>query len=92
MADRMSIRTVKRIMIGYFVVWFCIIVAIAVACDTAAEQATKASHDGKNWSLVQSPLTGRCYEVLAWQIDTGNSSKGFAGMAEIPCSVMEERR
>jgi hypothetical protein len=43
--------------------------------------ATEVAVVGENleWSLVESPLTGKCYEV-AW-MDSGN----VIGMAPVPC-------
>lgn len=38
------------------------------------------------WSVVVSPQTRRCYEVLSWAYRSGNmKAYGFAAMAGVPC-------
>lgn len=37
------------------------------------------------WSVVESPDTGRCYEVVTRESSVGYSGYGFMAMAEIPC-------
>ncbi len=40
------------------------------------------------WTTVQSPQTGRCYEVATYYFGTQN---GVMAMAEIPCGEMGKK-
>ncbi len=56
---------------------------VATIADTVPGQDNSALFD---YILIESPLTGRCYEV----VERFAGSAGLMGMAEIPCEDAEE--
>jgi len=56
-----------------------IILTIGIACGREPQPVEQLG----DWSIIQSPLTGRCYEYLQHEV----ANRGFAGLALIPCDV-----
>jgi len=59
--------------------------AIALGCGGTTAPTPAPEGDGAMWISVQSPLTGRCYEVVVWGHEGTFRGKGWAGMSEVPC-------
>ena len=57
---------------------------LLVCCQSGSGTNANVSSYSKNyWSLTQSPLTGKCYEVFSL-------NSGGGGINEIPCQLYEE--
>ena len=62
-----------------------------VACDREYENVGTDVASSPQWQIVESPISGRCYEVLSWSYhEAVSKAYGFAGMAEVACPGKEE--
>lgn len=61
---------------------------LAACGDTITPTTPLPGGDGAAWIAVQSPLTGRCYEVVIWGDPGTFRGKGWAGMSEVPCEEL----
>lgn len=87
----------------FVVVFMAAVVGIGLAVGDGGSQAPAAVEAGEsaeqwekpaNWHTIKSPKTGRCYELLIWHKQVGNTSHsevGYAGLgSEVPCDTHEQ--
>ena len=57
---------------------------LGAACQPRTESGNVPGAASMEWSIIQSPNTGRCYEVVTWT-RIGFKGYGYAGLAQVPC-------
>lgn len=64
---------------GIVVAVLLLLIAIVVACAPVTQKTKNLG-----WTIVQSPLTEKCYELASGI----NNAAGYMGMAEVDCNLL----
>lgn len=67
------------------------IVSLAFLSGACTKANGSPEDHSPKWNFVRSPLSNKCYETIAWAQGSGTNAVGFAGMGEVPCSLMEKK-
>jgi hypothetical protein len=57
---------------------------------TKGIDVSKVEEENRQWSVVQSPITGKCYEVMTIEYYMGDNSVGYSGMSEVSCKYLKK--
>jgi len=74
----------KLVIVGLLLIVIITMSACLGPPSVGPEESTEKY--GWTWSLVESPITGKCYEVITRR----SGYNGYAGMAEVPCSDLNK--
>lgn len=66
------------------------VVLLFSACSHPGPDLSKASQKDLFWSIIKSPITGKCYETATHEHGTLYQGFGYMGMSEIPCELQDK--
>lgn len=84
--------------LGLFL-FICILTTVFIGCESrfsfkskssdSQEEKSSSGADKYEWKVIQSPITGICYEVVIYREYL--SRLGFMGMSKIPCRYLDDK-